>query len=75
MPETSGSPEQQEPTQYDPATGEQLSPSIETEKSAEVTTQQGTQISHAEQTGVEWPPEAEDPADEPVHPGDTPDEE
>lgn len=64
------------PTEYDPTTGEQITPpGIETEKSAEVTTQEGTHISHAEQTGVEWPPEAEDPADEPVHPGDTPEEE
>jgi len=28
---------------------------IETEKSAEVTTEEGTQITHAEQTGVEFP--------------------
>jgi hypothetical protein len=35
-------------------------PGIETEKSAEVTTEGGTEISHAEQTAVEVPSEEEE---------------
>jgi hypothetical protein len=41
-------------------------PGIETEKSAEVTTEGGTEITHAEQTGVQVPSEeaAEEEAEE-----------
>jgi hypothetical protein len=52
------------------STTEPEGPGIETERSAEVTTESGTEISHAEQTAVEMPseedvpPGAEDPAAE-----------
>jgi len=53
----------------------QSQPGIETEKSAEITTQQGAEISHSEETGVVWPPEAGDPATgEGAHGETTPEE-
>jgi hypothetical protein len=63
-PEAVGFAEQPgEETAYDPATGEQVSgPGIETERSAEVTTESGTEIAHAEQTSIEKPPEEESDA-------------
>ena len=49
-------------TEPEPEGGKSASRETETQ----VTTEAGTNVSHAEQTEVEWPPEAEQPAEEPA---------
>ena len=53
-------------TATEPPAEEPQGAGFQSEQSAEITTEEGTVISHGEQTGVEFPPPAEDPAEEPA---------
>lgn len=68
-------PEPEGQAEAEPYTDPTGAPGFSTERSAELTTQQGAEISHAEQTAVEWPAEAEEPEAEAAHPEKTPEEE